>query len=68
MRQKDTVPYIVEAIKRCGGRATTRQLQPIMLQLCPTDGYDFRWCQQIGRQQGVIGVDKSVYPNEWYIV
>jgi len=72
MKQVDTLPYIVEALKMCGGRAPTRQLKLIIPQLCPTEysltiGYDFRWGQQKLKEQGKIGIDKSVTPNEWYL-
>ena len=67
MKQIDTLPYIVEALKMGGGRAPTRQLKLIIPQLCPTDGYDFRWGQQKLKEQGKIGIDKSVTPNEWYL-
>ena len=63
MKQKETLKYIVASLNKVGGRAPTRVLETMWTD----DSYNYRCCQQILRKQGIIGIYKSVYPNEWYL-
>ena len=67
MKQKETLKYIVASLKKVGGRAPTRVLEPMWTD----DSYNYRWgCQQLKKPNytgEIIAIDKSVWPNEWYL-
>ena len=70
MKQKETLKYIVKILKKFGPLPTSR-ISDEMFKVCPTDGYDFRWgCQQLKEPNytgEIIAIDKSVWPNKWYL-
>ena len=67
MKQKETLKYIVASLNKVGGRAPTRVLKTMWTD----DSYNYMWgCQQLKKPNytgEIIAIDKSVWPNEWYL-